>query len=155
VTVKDPMTNTAPAQHRRGRRRAVAVAPLAATVLGLGRSTGTADAALRSRTDTITFTNRAGVSVTCTVGSFHELSDVGRVRASTTLSGPADCTASFMSLFLQYSRSNGESRTAEVEGEGRFLPATLDAAAVSVQSSHFVSLPASECSHGHRLRQSK
>ena len=150
------MTNTAPARHRRGRRRAAVVAPLAATVLGLGLSTGTAGAASRSRTDTITFTNRAGDTVTCTVKGFHELSDNGRISASTTLSGPADCTASYMSLSVQYSRANGESRSVGVEGDGRFLSMSVDAAAVSVEgSSHFVSLSACECSHGYTLRQSK
>lgn len=131
-------------------------APLAATVLGLGLSTGTAGAASRSRTDTITFTNGAGDTVTCTVEGFHELSEDGRISASTTLSGPADCTASYMNLFVRYSRADGESRTVEVEGEGRFLSTSTDAAAVSVEaSSHFVSLPACGCSHGFTLRHSK
>ena len=149
------MTDTAPAQHRRGRRWAVAAAPLTATVFGLGLGTGTAGAASRSRTDTITFTNRAGDDVTCTLESFHELSEAGRIFASTTLSGPADCTASLISLSVRYSRSDGEFRNAEVQGEGRSLSATFDVAAVSVESSHFVSLPACGCSHGYGLSQSK
>jgi hypothetical protein len=133
----------------------VAVAPLAATVLGLGLSTGTAGAASRSRTDTVTFTNRAGDTVTCTLVSSHDIDETGRIRASTTLSGPADCTGSPIRLFVRYGLSNGESQSVEMEGEGRSLVANLRPPAVWVESASGVTLSACGCTHGYGLRQSK
>ena len=130
------------------------VAPLAATALGLGFGTGVAGAAELARTDSFTFTNPAGARVTCTVESTQDLSRDGQITASTTLSGPADCTASSMSIFVQYSGS-GDSGTARVEGEGRFLSTTIDTAATSVTSSHFVRVEACDCGGGYDLSQSK
>jgi len=132
------------------------VAPLTATALGLGLGTGTAGAAVRSRTDTFTFTNRAGASVTCTMTSVQDLSETGRLRVSTTLSGPADCTASSLSISVQWARpSDGAARVAVVEGEGRSISATLDDIPSTVRSGHGGRFPACECNAGHSLSQSK
>lgn len=151
------MTNTAPVRGRRGRRRAAVVAPLAATALALGLSTGTADAATRSRTDSFTFTNRAGARVTCTVQSFQDqFSEPGfsGLGVSTSLSGPADCTG-FLSIFVEYRGSDGESQFASVDAEGRSVSGFFEDAATPVQSFHSVFLPACECSHGYELSQPK
>ena len=138
------------------RRRAAAVAPLAATALGLGLGTGTAGAASISRTDSFTFTNRAGNSVTCTVESVQDLSDDGFLTVSTSLSGPADCTASSIGVYVEYhARSDGDFQNSSVEGEGRFVSATYFNAAPSVFSSHSVSLPACACNPSYDLSQSK
>jgi hypothetical protein len=132
------------------------VAPLAATALGLGLGTGTAGAALESRTDSFTFSNRAGASVTCTVDSVQDLSDDGSLTVSTTLSGPAECTASFMDIGVVYRhRSDGSGHRAVVEGEGRSVSATYDDVAPRVQSTHFVNLAACDCGGGYSLVQSK
>jgi hypothetical protein len=151
------MTDTAPARARRRRRRAAVVAPLAATALALGLSPGTADAASRSRTDSFTFTNRAGARVTCTVESFQEqFSEQGfsGLSVATFLSGPADCTG-FLSIFVEYRRPDGESQFAFVDAEGRSVSAFFEDAAAPVRSSHFVFVPACECSHGYELSQPK
>src|SRR5918997_1260669 len=95
---------------RRGRRRAAVVAPLAATLRGRGLSGGTADAASRARTDSFTFTNRAGARVTCTVQSFQDqFSEDGfsGLSVATSLSGPAACNG-FLSVFVDYRDANGE-----------------------------------------------
>ena len=136
---------------------AAVVAPLAATALGLGLGTGTAGAASRSRTDTFTFTNRAGTSVTCTVESTQDLSEeLGSLTLSTTVSGPADCNPSSLGLYVEYhARSDGDFQSASVQGEGRSLSATYFNAAPSVFSTHFVSVPACDCSPSYDLRQSK
>lgn len=132
------------------------VAPLAATVLGVGLGIDTAGAAELSRTDTFTFTNPAGARVTCTVESAQDLSDTGTLRVSTTLSGTEDCTASSMDIAVEYrSRSDGSGHRAVVEGEGRSLSATYDDVAPSVRSSHFVSVEACDCGGGYDLTRSK
>ena len=126
------------------------VAPLAATLLGLGLSTGTADAASRARTDSFTFTNRAGARVTCTVQSFQDqFSEDGfsGLSVSTSLSGPADCTG-FLDIFV-------ETRFTYVSAEGRSVSGFFEDAAAPVFSSHYVFVPACECSHGYELSQSK
>ena len=132
------------------------VAPLAATALGLGLCTGTADAASRTRTDSFTFTNRAGTSVTCTVDSAQDLSEDGFLTLSITLSGPADCTPSSVGIYVEYhARSDGDFLNARVQGDGRSLSATYFDAAPSVFSTHGVSVPACDCNAIYDLRQSK
>jgi hypothetical protein len=140
----------------RSRRRAAVVAPLAATALGLGLGTGTAGAALESRTDSFTFSNRAGASVTCTVDSVQGLSDDGSLTVSTTLSGPAECTASFMDIGVVYRhRSTGESDSAYQESRGTSLSYSVDDVAVPIRSEHIVLLDACDCLYRYELRQSK
>ena len=151
------MTNTATTRSRRKRRRAAVVAPLAVTALGLGLSTGTAGAASRSRTDSFSFTNRAGARVTCTVESFQDqFSDQGfsGLSVATFLSGPDDCTG-FLSIFVEYRDASGASRFASADAEGRSVSAFLEDAEAPVQSFHFVSVPACECSHDYELSQPK
>jgi len=132
------------------------VAPLAVTALGLGFGSGTAGAAALSRTDSFTFTNQAGARVTCTVESVQDLSDDGSLTLSTTLSGPADCTASFMDIGVVYERrSDGESDSAYRPGEGTFLSLSVDDVAAPVRSEHLVFLDTCGCEYLYELRQSK
>ena len=122
------------------------VAALAATALGLALSTGTAVAASRSGTDDFTFTNRAADTVPCTVDTVQELSETGLLSVSTTLSGPEDCTASRLSIYVEYRRrSDGTGQWVSTEGEGRFLSATFDDVASRVGSQHSVYLSACDC----------
>lgn len=140
----------------RGRRRFAVAAPLAATALGLGLSTGTAAAALRTRTDSFTFTNRAGARVTCTVQSVQDLADDGSLTVSTTLSGPADCTADYMDIGVVYRhRSTGEQDSAFQEGRGTSLSFSVEDVAAPVRSEHIVLLNSCECFYRYQLRQSK
>ena len=132
------------------------VAPLAATALGLGFGTGTAGAAALSRTDSFTFTNSAGARVTCTVESVQDLAGDGSLTVSTTLSGPADCTASYMDLAVLYQRrSDGESDSAFQEGQGTSLSYSVDDVAAPVRSQHFVQVGACECLYRYYLSQPK
>jgi hypothetical protein len=132
------------------------VAPLAATALGLGLGTSTAGAAVRSRIDTFDFTNRAGATVTCTVESTEDLDSDDFLTVSTTVSGPADCTPSLITMLVSYeSTSSGGTVNARVEGDGRSLSALFGNAAPSIYSEHFVAVPACDCTVGYDLRQSK
>lgn len=150
------MTSTAPAGTRRGRRRVAVAASLAATALGLGLTTGTAEAALRTRSNSFTFTNGAGVRVTCTVEGVQDLSDDGSLTVSTTLSGHADCTASFMDIAVYERRSDGQYEEIEyIEGRGTFLSMTLEDVTAPIRSLHFVFLDTCDCSHSLDLRQPK
>jgi hypothetical protein len=133
------------------------VAPLAATALGLALSTGTAGAALRSRTDSFTFTNRAGARVTCTVESFQDqFSEEGfnGLSVGTFLSGPADCAGS-LNIFVEYRDTDGESRFASLSAEGRSVSGFFEDAVTPVQSFHSVFVPACECYHDYALSQPK
>ena len=141
---------------RAGRRGAAVVAPLAATALGLGLGTGPAGAASLSRTDSFTFTNASGARVTCTVESVQDLADDGSLTVSTTLSGPADCTASFMDIGVAYRhRSTGESDSAYQESRGTSLSFSVGDVAVPVRSEHLVYLNSCRCQYLYELRQSK
>jgi hypothetical protein len=132
------------------------VAPLAVTALGLGLGTAPAGAASLSRTDSFTFTNPAGARVTCTVQSVQDLSDGGSLAVSTTLSGPADCTANYMDLAVLYQRrSDGESDSAFQEGQGTSLSYTVDDVAAPVRSQHFVQVDACGCLYRYYLSQPK
>jgi hypothetical protein len=139
----------------RMRRKAAVVAPLAATALTLGLGTGTAGAASRTRTDTFSFTNAAGTSVACTIESVQDLSDNGFLTVSTTVSGPADCEPSSLSLHVEYHRVGGGGEFSNVQGAGRSLSATYSGVAPSVLSAHGGYLPACGCSFGYDLRQTK
>jgi hypothetical protein len=152
----DPMTMTAPGGARRRRRRAAVATSLAATALGLGLTTGTAEAALRTRTDRFTFTNEAGAQVTCTVESVQDLSEDGSLTVSTALSGPADCTASFMDIAAYERGPDGDYQEIEyIEGRGTFLTMTLHDVTAPIRSAHFVFLDACNCNHSYDLSQPK
>jgi len=132
------------------------VAPLAVTALGLGLGTGTAGAVLKSRTDSFTFRNPSGAQVTCTVQSAHDLADDGSLTVSTTLSGPVECTASFMDIGVEYRhRSTGEADSAYQESSGTSLSYSIDDVAAPVRSEHLVLLDACDCLYLYELRQSK
>ena len=141
---------------RSGRRRAAVLAPLAATALGVGLSSGTADAALRTRTDSFSFTSRAGARVTCTVDSTQDLADDGSLTVSTILSGPTDCTASYMDVAaLYHHRSDGASDSAFREGSGRSISLSVGDVAAPVRSQHVVYLDTCRCQFLYELSQSK
>ena len=132
------------------------VAPLAVSVVVLGVSTGTAGAAVRSRTDSFTFRNSAGTSVTCTVQNVQDLSASGVLHLSTTISGPADCEADFIEQYQSYNRrSDGEPQTPYVEGRGRSLSSTYDDVAAPVRSGYLMSFPACDCGFDYQLSQPK
>jgi hypothetical protein len=139
-----------------GLRRAAVVAPLAATALALGLGTGTAGAADLSRTDTFTFTNSSGSRVTCTVVSTQDLADDGTLTVSTTLSGPADCTASYMDVAAVYHRrSDGQQDSAFREGRGTSISLSVDDVGTPVSSQHVVYLQTCGCQYLYELRQPK